>query len=111
MADQVVVGSTRKDLIIALQDDLGAVINITSGTVTLQGSSPDLPATTINQAGSITDGPNGLCKWTGIGAYITAGNLGTKPSATYNLRVKYTDAASKLDYTSAFQITWLPTPV
>lgn len=109
MADQIVVGATRKDLIITIQDDTGANVNITGGTVALTGSSLDLPSKTLNVTGTITDGPNGVCKFASIGgtSFVTSGDMGAKKLATFDCRVKFTDSGAKIDYGPSFQLQWV----
>src|SRR6267142_5740384 len=67
MANEVVIGATRKDLVVYVQDQNGAPINVAGGSFLLMGTSPDLPNKQVSQAGVITDGPNGKVTWAGIG--------------------------------------------
>jgi hypothetical protein len=109
---EAVVGSTRKTLKVVLLDEDDLPINITGATVLhLQGTSPDLPGVQLDVAGTIFDGPSGVAQWQQVGTFVTGGQLGSKPSATFNLRVKLVDASAKLDYGPVFQFTWFPTPI
>lgn len=107
----VVVGATRKDLYVTLVDELGTAINIAGSTIRLQGKSLDLPSIPLDVAGAISDAPGGVAKWTGIGSYVTHGNLAGAPQAKYTFRVKLTDAATKIDFTPEFDIIWHDQPV
>lgn len=109
---EVVVGSTRKQLLVTVVDENLQPIAITSGAVQLVGTSADLPGNNIDVAGTIFDGPNGVAKWTGLGgtAFITLAELGALPEATYICRVRFTDVASLVDYGPEFSITWKKPP-
>lgn len=108
--EEVVVDSTKRALVVTLVDENNDPLDLTGGSVKLQGKSDDI-VTTIDYAGTLTDAAQGVVTFTGIGALITAANLGSNKKATYNLRVKFTDAATKFDYTRKFQIDWVEKPV
>lgn len=98
----VASGSGRRKLHVPIVDGNGAPIDITGSTLRLQGVSADLPAKTIDVAGAIYGAPaNGIAEWTTLNTLITLTDLGAKPSATFTMEVKYTDA-SGTDYTSQF---------
>lgn len=111
--DEVVVGATRKDLVFTVVDDNDAVVNVSGGSVRLQGKSADTPAVVIDMAGTLTDPQNGKVTFAQIGTLVTHANLvsGGVNQSTYLLRVKYTDASAKFDYSAAFNIRWMDTPI
>lgn len=110
---EVVVGSTRTNLLVTVVDETGAPINITGGSVRLQGTTNDIPNNTIDVAGVIHDAVNGVAKWSSIGgtSFVTTNELGALSEATYNLRVKFTDSNALVSYGPEFQITWKKPPV
>lgn len=113
MIDEVVVGATKKDLIVTITDDNGNAINITGGSAKLQGMCPQLPSVNIDYSGTLTDPANGRVTFPQLGTLVTEANLegAGVNSATYNLRVKYTDSGGKFDYSAEFQIAWKRTPI
>jgi hypothetical protein len=114
MAIEVVVGATRKNLVWNIVDSTtGAPVNVAGGSARLQGMSDDLPAFTsgINQAGVITDAPNGIFTWAGIGSYLVPADLAGKAQATFKLRVRFQDASAKVDYDDEFEIVYVKQPV
>jgi hypothetical protein len=110
-ATEVVVGSTRKTLTVVILDGNNVPLDISGGSVRLQGTSEDLPGINIDQPGTITDPVNGVCKWSSIGTLITADNLGSLDFARYKLRVKLTTATSLIDYGAVIELTFYPTPI
>lgn len=110
---EVVIGATRKELRVTLTDADGLPLNITGGTVKLQGKSADLPSKTLDVAGTIHDGPNGVAKWTSLGGtgFVTTGDMGAVSEATFTLRVKFTDTSSLVDYGPEFMVTWKKAPI
>lgn len=110
---EVVVGATRKQLLITVTDEDGNPVAITGGSVKLQGTSADLPGNTLDVDGTIHDGPNGVAKWASLGGtdFVTLAELGSLPEATFVCRVKFTDATSLVDYGPEFAITWKKPPV
>lgn len=112
---EVVIGATRKKLLITVTDENLAPIPITGGAVALQGTSADIPGNTLDVAGTILDGPNGVAQWTQLGGtgFITTGELGSLTQATYVCRVKFTDTVGGglVDYGPEFSITWKKPPV
>lgn len=65
----------------------------------------------MDKAGTLLDPTNGVVKWAGIGDYVTAADLAGKPSAMFTLKVKETDAATKVTYRPPFDIKWLNKPI
>lgn len=108
---EVVVGATRKELRVPFEDENGNPVNITGATVRLQGTSEDI-ASTIDVAGVIYDGPNGIARWTQLGGtgFVTDAELGVKSEATFTLRAKLTDAGGLVDYSPAFKVKWVKAP-
>jgi hypothetical protein len=114
MADEVVVGSTRRDVIVVLTDaTTGLPINLTGGSAKIQGKSPDLAAVTIDAVMTLTDPQNGKVKYAGIGGLVTQANLNTAgiTSATYSLRVRFVDATALVDYSPQFEIIFRSNPL
>lgn len=109
----VICNSTRRDLVVSIVDENGNPVNLTSGAVALQGRSKDLSGTTINAAGTLTDPANGVATFSNIGALVSQATLTSASihSATFSMRVKYTDSTAKIDYTPIFQITWQQDPL
>lgn len=107
---EVVVGATRKEIRVTIIDEYNLPIDISGGSVKLQGTSLDV-AKEIDIAGAIHDGPNGVAKWTSAGTILVIGDLESKPEATFKLRVQFTDAATKIDYGPEFSIQWVEAPV
>lgn len=110
MATEVVVGSTRKNLKVTIVDEENQPIDITLGDVRLQGTSPDLPGVTLDEVGTIYDGPNGVARWTQIGGFVTTNELGAKDSATFNCRVKL-ELGLLVDWGPLFQMTYYKQPL
>ena len=114
MADEVVVGATRRDLVISLVDaQTGAPIVLTGGSAKVQGKSSDLAAVTIDAVMTLTDPANGKVTYSGLGGLVSQANLNTAGilSATYPLRVRYVDAAAKVDYSPQFEIIFKSNPL
>lgn len=65
----------------------------------------------IDRAGTVSDAPNGFFTWAGLGDFVTAAVLAAKEGATYNLRVKFKDAAGKQDSGELDQIRWVRGPL
>jgi hypothetical protein len=110
---EVVVGATRKNILVTIVDADGNPVNITGGTVFLQGTSADLPDKTLDVQGTIHDGPNGVAKWAAAGGdnFVTAEDLGEKISALFDLRAKFVDSGAGVDYGPLFYIRWLAPPI
>lgn len=113
---EVVVGATLKSLMLSFVDSRGNAIDITGGSVRLQGASQDLPSHNVDVAGVVYDGPNGLAQWTGLGAdtYVSLANLNGRTAALYTLRGKFTSSVaqgSKVDFGTEFQIRWVAPPI
>jgi hypothetical protein len=111
--DLVTVGSTRRDLVITIQDENGNPVDLTGGAVRLQGRSADLPGTTIDVAGNLTSPSIGLVTFSGIGSLVGQSALTSagKDRATFRLKIKYTDNGAKVDYTDPFEIIWDEDPL
>ena len=107
---EAVVETTRKTLKVVMLDEDDNPLTITGGAVRLRGASPDLPGVTLDVAGTIVDGPNGLCGWAQVGSLVTSANLAGKPSAAFNLRVFLT-LGGLTDYGPLFQFTWFAPPI
>lgn len=107
--DTVVVGATRRDLLVKIRNFDGTVPDVTGWTCRLQATSTDLPGVTIDQAGAVFGTVTlGQLKWTGIGAYVTTGNMAGKASAAFVCEIKVTDAVAKIDYsTPRFTLTYV----
>lgn len=100
----VASGTGRKEFRQPIVDSAGAPVDITGSTLKLQGTSKDLPGKTIDAAGAVYGaGANGIARWTSINTLVTMSDLGGKPSATFTMEVKYTDA-SGTDYTAQFSL-------
>jgi hypothetical protein len=108
---EVVAGADLKTFTIKFrQGSPPTPINLTGGAVRLQGQSADLPDVDVDAAGTIVDGLNGLGRWQ-IGSVLSPADLAGKPSATFNLRAKFTDVYGASDWTSEFQIKWVAPPI
>ena len=106
----VTVGATRRQLVVTIVDPNGNIVTLsaTLANHALQGKSTDTPAVTINVAPTAVDTTGGVLTFDSIGTLVTQANLtsaGVKRS-TYNLKVRYTDASAKLDFTDEFQFIW-----
>lgn len=114
MADEVVVGATRKDLVVVLLDaTTGVPINLTGGSAKLQGRSPDLVAVNIDSVMTLTDPANGKVTMASLGALVTHANLAAASivSAVYKLRVRFTDASAKVDFGPEFELVFKDNPL
>jgi len=109
--DTVVVGATKPDLVWTAEDENGDPIDLSGANakVELQGHSGELPDADINEEGVVTDGPNGQGTWAQIGTFVA--DLGELASASYKLKVKFTDNAGLWDYGDEFTITWVAPPI
>lgn len=112
MADEVVVGATRKSLLATIVDSDGNIVNLTGGNVRMQGRSSDLDAITLDVLGTLVDAAQGKVRFDTLGSLITQSNLTTAgiASATFRLRLKYTDSAAKVDFGPIFEILWFKDP-
>ena len=111
--NEVVIGATRRNLEWVVTDENGVPINVTGGSARLQATSLDIPAVTIDVAGTIVDGPNGVFRWTGLGdpaVYVSEANMDGRTEATWAARVKFTDASSKTDFGALFDLVWRTPP-
>lgn len=109
---EVVVGATRVNLLVTVVDEANNPIDISGGSVRLQGTTNDIPGNTLDVAGTIHDGPNGVAKWTALGgtSFVTNGELGALSQATYTCRVKFTDTGGLISFGPEFQLTWKKAP-
>jgi hypothetical protein len=115
MADEIVVvtGATgRKNLVATIVDSDGNVVNLTGGTVKMQGRSSDLPSVTLDVTGTITDPAQGKVTFSAVGNLITQAQLTAAgiASATFRLRIKFTDSTAKVDFGPIFELTWVKEP-
>lgn len=114
MADEVVVGATRKSLVATIVDDNDAIVDLSGGSVRLQGRSSDLSAKTIDVAGTLTDPAQGRVTFSSLGTIITHADLaGAAPAisgATFRLRLKFTDSSGLIDFGPLFEIRWVDDP-
>lgn len=112
--DEVVVGSTRKDLVVTVVDANGVIVNLTGGTVRLQGRSNDLTTKTLDVLGTLTNPAQGQVTFSAIGTLITQADLTGPPvipDAKFRLRIKYTDNVPKFDYGPEFEMQWVHDPL
>ena len=116
MAEEIVVVASpavgRKTLVATIVDGDGNVVNLTGGSVRLQGRSSDLSAVTLDVLGTLTNPSQGQVTFTGLAnlitqAQLTAANIA---SATFRCRLKYTDSAAKVDFGPVFELMWLKDP-
>lgn len=108
---EIVIGSTLKEILRQIVDADGNPIDISGGEVRLQGVSDDI-AKTFDVVGAIYDGPQGLALWTEVGgtSFVEESDLGEKSEALYRLRTKFTDAAGKIDFGPEFNYRWVKAP-
>jgi len=111
--EEVVVGATKRNLVVQIVDENSNPIDLQGGSVKLQGKSSDLPSVTIDVSGTLTSPASGIATFFSIGTLVTSANLSEAgiTEATFRLRVKYTDSQPKFDYGDEFQIKWVQTPV
>ena len=109
----VVVGATRKDLVVTITDANGNPVNLTGGSATLQGRSRDVTAVTINSACTLTDAAAGIVTKADLGSLVSQANLTSAAVklATFKLRIKYVDNAAKVDFTDEFELIWAQDPL
>ena len=98
----IYVGATGQNITITVLDQNGVPRNLTGGTVTLQGTSPDI-GKQINAAGTLLDPVNGVAQWTSAGTLIAAGDLGSITQTTYTLQPKFVDSGGKKSWGTPFQ--------
>lgn len=108
---EIVIGSTLKEILRQIVDHDGSPIDISGGEVRLQGVSDDI-AKTFDVVGAIYDGPQGLALWQEVGGsgFVEASDLGEKSEALYRLRTKFTDVAGKVDFGPEFFYRWVAPP-
>lgn len=113
MADEIVVGATRKSLVATIVDTDGNVVNLTGGSVKLQGRSSDLSAKTIDATGTLTDPQQGVVTFSSLGTLVTQAELtaATISTATFRCRLKFTDASAKIDFGPAFELMFVKDPL
>lgn len=112
MADEIVVGATRKNLVATIVDSDGAVVNLTGGTVRMQGRCASLSGKTIDVAGVITDPAQGKVTFSALGSLVTQAELtaAALTEAIFTLRLKYTDVAALIDFGESFELKWIHDP-
>ena len=106
---EVVVEASRKTLRIPIVDGDGAPLDISAGSVILEGSSDDLPAVLINLPGVAYDGPGGIAQFDSVGSQVTEAQLGLLPSAVFTCRVRFTDGFGQ-DWSSPLKLRFIPQP-
>lgn len=113
MADQVVVGATKRDLVVVILDEDGDPVNLTGGAARLQGRSSVLTEKVLDVAGILSDPAQGRVTFPGIGAYVTSEDLAAlhAEKAPFRLRVKFTDVAGEFDYGDLVEIEWWQDPL
>lgn len=116
----MVIGSTRKILVVTIEDESGVVVDLRGGSAKLQGHSGDLPAADLDVEGTLSgsgaDLQNGIVVWPRLGdpsifvddADLTAAGI---TSALYRCRIQYTDAGTLVDYGPEFDLVWVMPPV
>lgn len=102
----VVVGASRKQLIVPIVDAQGAPIALSGATARLKGWSLDLPGYSIDLVGVVTDGPGGLVTFSSIGNLVTTDILGAKWEATFTCTVEWQDVDGK-DYTEDLALRFI----
>jgi len=112
---EVVVGATRRDFVATIVDENDEPVNLSGvgASAKLQGRSTDTPLVTIDLTGTLTDPSQGVVTFPSIGSLVTQAQLTTAAvkRSTYKLRVKYTDSAAKIDFTTEFLIIWSQDPL
>lgn len=109
---EIVVGSDRVDLYITFTDENDQPINIAGAQqVKVQGSSRDLPGTTIDMTGTIFDAAQGIGKFNAFGNAVTVANLGGSPHALYTLRGKLVDNVGETTFTPTFDVRFVHQPL
>ena len=113
MATELVVGSTRRDLIVTLTDETGAALNLVGALeVKLQGTSLELPTKTINTTMVfVGNGSDGKVKKAQVGNLVTHTDLGAVTRATFTFRVYFKDISGLVDYSPTFELTYVHPPV
>lgn len=116
MADEIVIGATKRTLVVLLEDEHGELINLgATGSAKLQGHSGELEEEDLDEEMDVTDGPNGEVTLTQLGALdqVTEAKLITAnvTSATFTCRIKYTDSNGLIDWGTAFDLTWVLPPI
>lgn len=113
MATELVVGSTRRDLVVTLTDENGVALDLSGAQeLKLQGVSAELPSKVINTTMVfVGNGSDGKVKKAQAGNLVTHTDLGTATTATFTFRVYFKDAAGLIDYSPTFQLTYVHPPV
>lgn len=105
-AEEVVIGASGRVIEAVLYDFDGNVQDITGWSAQIVGTSDDLPGVSIDVAGEIVSpASGGTFRWTRVGDFLT--QIGEKSSARFRCQVKWTDADGLVDYSHAFQITFV----
>lgn len=116
MADEIVIGATKRTLVVTLEDESGNAIDLgATGSARLQGHSGELTSEDLDEAMGVTDSASGVVTLASLGSigHVTEAKLLTAAitSATYRCRVKYTDSGGLIDYGPAFDLTWVLPPI
>ena len=111
----VTVGGDRRPFVATIVDENGNIVQLLTpaSSHALQGRSRDLPGVTINKVADVVDGPAGVVTFNSIGALVTQAQLTAAGlhRATFRLKVRYFDVASKLDFTDSVELVWDEDPL
>lgn len=110
---EIVAGSSGKDFVFTLTNSLtGLPLNLTGYTVRLQGFSEDLPAKTLDVAGTLSGTPtDGTVTFSQGGNLIAVSDLAGKAIARYICRIKFIDAGAKPNFGPLFELDWVAQPI
>lgn len=116
MADEIVIGATKRSLVVTLEDENGNAIDLgATGSARLQGHSGELDDEDLDESMTVTDSASGQVTLASLGSigHVTESKLVTAniTSATYRCRIKYTDSGGLIDYGPAFDLTWVLPPI
>jgi hypothetical protein len=114
VADEIVIGATKRSLVVTLEDEDGNAIDLgATGSAKLQGHSGELPDDDLDEAMTVTNAGSGEVTLLSLGTLVAEADLVdvTITSATYRCRVKYTDSAGLIDWGTAFDLTWVLPPI
>lgn len=110
MADEIVVGSTRRNLRVALVDENDDPISLVGAhEVQLQADEDDADVdVAMNVVGT---GNTGEVEYVSIGSVIDYGDLGGADSKSIRFRVYFEDAAGLKDYSEQFELQFVSPPI
>jgi hypothetical protein len=113
MATEIVVGSTRRDLVVTLTDEDGVPINLSGAqSLRLQGISTELPSKIIDVVMAlVSSGTDGKVKKTSIGSLISHSDLGSLSQAVFSFRVYFKDSSGLIDYSPLFELLFVHPPI